>query len=59
LSTAATETYSTFLQLFVGEELLISQDVSSVREGESISIQTPTPINSVGYIFKLLTIPSE
>ena len=46
-----------FLQLYVGEELLISRDVTFAPLGEPQFLQTPTPINSVGYIFKLLTIP--
>jgi hypothetical protein len=51
--------YSVFLQLYVGEELLISRDVTNTPIGEPTTLETPTPINSVGYIFKLLTIPSE
>lgn len=56
LSSASTP-MNTFLQVFVGEELLISRDVSFQPIGEPVSLQTPTPVNSVGYIFKLLNIP--
>ena len=51
--------YSVFLQLYVGEELLISRDITNTPIGEPTTLETPTPINSVGYIFKILTLPSE
>lgn len=48
-----------FLQLYVGEDLLRSIDVTYLEVGRSMSIQTPTPVNGIGYTLQLLNIIGE